>query len=167
MEYLVYLLVFIFGSIGLTHVVVDSKIMLPIRNYLFEKAKDNKIAKDRYELVECYQCTGVWVGWLCGILLSSYSHTSLLVSILSPVIWFFLLVSFIHIDFERNKSRSIPATISMVAGLFGLLFMHGDALLLIFISGFASSFLASWGATYLNYLEARTIVELENGDTTE
>ena len=31
----------------------------------------------------------------------------------------------------------------------------------VFMCGMAGSFLATWGATYLNYLEARTIISVE------
>ena len=37
--------------------------------------------------------------------------------------------------------------------------------LVIFLCGCAGSFLATWGATYLNYLEAKTIIDL--GDDEE
>ena len=33
-------------------------------------------------------------------------------------------------------------------------------IVIVFVSGCAASFLATWGATYLNYLEAKTIIDL-------
>ena len=35
----------------------------------------------------------------------------------------------------------------------------------IFICGMAGSFLATWGATYLNYLEARSIISIDDGES--
>lgn len=34
--------------------------------------------------------------------------------------------------------------------------------LIVFLCGMSGSFLATWGATYLNYLEAQSIVNLED-----
>jgi hypothetical protein len=54
------IILFIFGSVGLTHIVVDSSLMLPIRE-LFDKYLPEKVAK----LIHCYQCSGFWCGLFC------------------------------------------------------------------------------------------------------
>lgn len=51
------------ASIGLTHILVDSKIGLPVRN-LFDKYLPNYISS----LIHCYQCTGFWSGLLTGLI---------------------------------------------------------------------------------------------------
>lgn len=51
------IILFIFGAIGLTHIIVDNDIMLPVRN-VFDKYLHPKVAK----LVHCYQCSGFWCG---------------------------------------------------------------------------------------------------------
>lgn len=55
---------FVLGSIGLTHVIVDSAIFAPVRSWL-EKWLPSSV----YKVFECYQCCGVWVGWFLGALL--------------------------------------------------------------------------------------------------
>jgi hypothetical protein len=56
-------LIFIIASAGLTHILVDSEIMEPIRVRL-ELFLPSKI----YRVFECHQCTGFWAGILVGIL---------------------------------------------------------------------------------------------------
>jgi hypothetical protein len=36
--------------------------------------------------------------------------------------------------------------------------------LTIFLCGMSGSFIATWGATYLNYLEAQSIINIDNND---
>lgn len=86
--------------IGMTHIIVDGTIFLPVRNFL-KKWLPSKV----YQLFECYQCCGTWCGFFIG--------------------W--------------------------------LLFGTWSAVIAV---GFAGSFVATWGATYLNYLEAQTLVNL-------
>jgi hypothetical protein len=57
-------LFFIFSTVGLTNIIVESNIFSPIRN-LLKKILPTKI----YELFECHQCTGTWCGALCGFIL--------------------------------------------------------------------------------------------------
>jgi len=94
------ILFFIFGVIGLTHIVVDSQLMAPVRDWL-KKILPPKI----FTIFQCYQCSGFWCGLICG--------------------WFIL-------------THSIP---------------------LVILAGCAGSFLAQMGALYLNYLEAKSIVD--------
>lgn len=57
------IILFIFACIGATHIIVDGQIFEPIRN-LAKKYLPNKM----YYMFECYQCAGVYAGWLCGAL---------------------------------------------------------------------------------------------------
>ena len=58
------LLLFVFGSVGLTLIIVESEIIEPVRNVI-DKIFWAKIAK----MIHCYMCTGFWVGlfsgWVC------------------------------------------------------------------------------------------------------
>lgn len=94
------LLFFSLSVIGLTNIIVDpATIMQPIRDFIEKKCHPwlNK-------LVSCYQCSGTWVGFICGYIILSHD----------PFI--------------------------------------------VFLSGMAGSFLATLSATFLNYLEAQSIV---------
>lgn len=97
-------LLFCLSVVGLTNIIVDpATIMQPIRN-LIEKYMPKWFDK----LVSCYQCSGTWVGFLCG----------------------YILVS------RRPE--------------------------IVFLCGMAGSFLATFSATYLNYLEAKSIINVED-----
>jgi|GEM_PF-1900660 len=78
-------LLFCMGSIGLTAILVDGKIFLPLRLWLEQKASDAEerretlAAKNRQlsrtwpeffrEIITCYQCCGFWSGLFCGLFL--------------------------------------------------------------------------------------------------
>jgi len=106
------LLFFICAVIGFTNIVVDpATIFQPFRDFVTKKAKgDTKSAATFFlwkwfdKMLSCYQCTGFWVGIICGSILIT----------LNP--------------------------------------------LYLFMCGVAGSFIATWGATYLNYLEAQSVV---------
>ena len=55
------IILFIFGSVGLTHIIVDSNIIQPVRD-AFDKYLPEKIAK----LIHCYVCSGFWAGLFCS-----------------------------------------------------------------------------------------------------
>lgn len=100
-----FLALFVFSVIGMTNIIVDpATIMVPFRNFVEKRFPllDN--------LFSCYQCTGTWVGFLCG----------------------YVLVS---------KKPEI-----------------------VFLCGMAGSFLATLSATYLNFLEAKSIIEVEENE---
>lgn len=65
-------LLFMFASIGFTHIVVDSVIFAPIKKFLQAKLPDN-IGK----VFDCYQCAGTWCGFLTGAVLLSWN----------PLVW--------------------------------------------------------------------------------
>lgn len=94
---------FIFASIGLTHIIVDGKIFEPLRNFV-KKYCPQKF----YDLITCPQCLGLYMGFICG--------------------W----LCFTQIDLYQ-----------------------------IAACGFASSFLASFAGIVMNYLEAQSVMEIE------
>lgn len=99
----VQLFLFVFGVIGLTHILVDGKIFQPVRDFLKER-----LPASVYSVLECYQCSGTWAGVLVGLLVLT-----------------------------RNPFYVV-------------------------VCGFAGSFLASWAAFYLNYLEAQTMMAMQD-----
>lgn len=98
------LVIFALATVGLTNIIVDpATIVRPFRDFV-DKWFPGSLAK----LFSCYQCSGTWVGFLCGYLLISHE----------------------------------PWT--------------------VFMCGMAGSYLATISATYMNYLEAKSIVGVED-----
>lgn len=64
------LIMFVLSTIGMTHIIVDSSIMEPFRNFLKSFTTRLKIPKFG-EVVDCYLCTGVWCGFLMGLIFIS------------------------------------------------------------------------------------------------
>jgi hypothetical protein len=63
MNLLLNLFLFVFGSVGLTFILVDSEIAEPIRNFA------EKYFPWKFKTVfHCYLCTGVWAGFFIGSL---------------------------------------------------------------------------------------------------
>ena len=56
------LLLFAAATIGMTHIIVDSTLSAPMRDWIASKERLSLISK----LVECYQCCGFWVGIFMG-----------------------------------------------------------------------------------------------------
>jgi hypothetical protein len=99
------LLFFACAVIGFTNIIVDpATIAQPFRDFVADRKEKSVLWKWLDKLMSCYQCTGFWVGIICGLILISYNPFNL------------------------------------------------------FMCGVAGSFLATWGAYYLNYLEARSVV---------
>lgn len=95
-------LFFAVAVIGFTHILVDSSLFQPVRDWL-----KTKLHPYVYGILECYQCCGFWCGIIVSLILLSYNPFN------------------------------------------------------VFLGGCAGSFLAVWGANYLNYLEAKSIVEID------
>lgn len=75
MELLVKFMLFCFGVIGATHILVDGNIFSWLRGLL------QKILPDSiYHLFTCYQCMGTWVGFLFGYWLLSQEWQIVLVA---------------------------------------------------------------------------------------
>ena len=67
----------------ITEVLVKSELLLPVRQYLFEKGKP--VLTFLHNILDCGYCTSVWMGWLMALLFLnglSVLHWS--------VDWFFL-----------------------------------------------------------------------------
>jgi len=62
------LLLFVLAVIGLTNILVDSRLFEPVRCWL-QKILPTKV----YEVLECHQCTGFWTGMICGLILLSFN----------------------------------------------------------------------------------------------
>jgi prepilin signal peptidase PulO-like enzyme (type II secretory pathway) len=99
-------LLFAFGAIGMTLIIVDSGIMQWFRDW-YKSVVPEKLG----QLVDCYMCCGFWCGMFCAW--ASFS---------TPTVW------------------------SVIVG------------------AFAGSFLANLAATLLNWMEAGTIINLEQSD---
>ena len=58
------LFMFILASIGLANIMVHGKIfdVIGLRCWL-----QKHMSADWYQLFECYECSGVWAGWCCGV----------------------------------------------------------------------------------------------------
>jgi hypothetical protein len=70
------LILFILGTIGLTNIIVDSSLFKPIRAWAkgevqFKEATYIFVHPSFGKLLSCYQCCGVWIGWVIGLLLFS------------------------------------------------------------------------------------------------
>jgi hypothetical protein len=103
------LLFFVCAVIGFTNILVDpATIAKPFRDKVEKWAKRQSkwafVWKWFDKMLSCYQCTGFWVGIICG----------------------FIIISINPLD--------------------------------LFMCGVAGSFIATWGAYYLNYLEAQSVV---------
>ena len=78
------IVLYVLGAIGLTHIMVDSKVMLPVRNWLQEPYYPplytffktlfthpsiwvyEHIIKTVSQIISCYQCCGFWCGLFVG-----------------------------------------------------------------------------------------------------
>jgi len=58
---------FALATIGMTHIIVDSNIFAPFRDF----AK-NRLPGFVSKIIECYQCCGTWVGFFCAFWLLSW-----------------------------------------------------------------------------------------------
>lgn len=53
------------SSVGLTHIIVDSSIFNPIRNFITQR--ENIVGFGFLsKIITCYQCCGMWAGVFCG-----------------------------------------------------------------------------------------------------
>jgi hypothetical protein len=70
---MVNLVLFCMASIGLTCIILESNIFAPIRNLL-----SHILPTKVYEVFECHQCMGTWVGFLVGFFLMGHSFIMVL-----------------------------------------------------------------------------------------
>jgi len=64
---IVNLLLFCVAVIGMTHIIVDSTIFTPVREFL------NAWVPWIGKMIGCYQCSGFWCGAFLGLTLLSYN----------------------------------------------------------------------------------------------
>lgn len=72
------LILFMLGVIGFTHIMVDSTIMAPLREWI--ASKESWWWKKVSEILSCYQCAGTWCGFILGFLLFGLSPIMILIS---------------------------------------------------------------------------------------
>jgi len=60
------LVLFVVGVVGMTHIIVDSKISAPVDEWI--RPRSPWLA----DLMDCYQCAGFWCGVALGLALLSY-----------------------------------------------------------------------------------------------
>lgn len=72
------LVLFALATIGLTNIIVDSRLFEPVRCWLGEKLT-GRFGKFVNDVIECHQCCGFWSGALMGFLLLSWWN---------PITWF-------------------------------------------------------------------------------
>ena len=68
-------LLFVAASIGATHILVDGSITEPLRNFW-----KNTAPASLSGLVDCYQCSGFWLGGLMGLLVFPFGLGTLFAS---------------------------------------------------------------------------------------
>ena len=87
-------LVFLFGCIGITSIIVDGEIFKPIKDFI-----QNKVPEFINTLLNCYQCSGFWVGIIFGFCLeyknlnnfSAFAYLFLLGGLSSASSYFYAL----------------------------------------------------------------------------
>jgi hypothetical protein len=95
-------LLFCCAVIGLTNIIVDPAVIFkPIRDFIAKKAETNKIIAFFNELLSCYQCTGFWVGLLCGAILSS---NIFLIMLAAPAGRFIATMGALFLNYLESKS---------------------------------------------------------------
>ena len=57
----------------ITQIITESKITRPIRSFLNEQGRYFIIAEILYELISCFLCTSVWVGFILTPLLFDFA----------------------------------------------------------------------------------------------
>lgn len=56
-----------------SQIISESKISRPLREYLKEMSSVSTFAKVLYELISCFLCTSVWVGFLLTFVLFDFA----------------------------------------------------------------------------------------------
>ena len=66
------LILFLLSCIGMSHIIVDSAIMVWFRDFV--KAASEKLKIPAFGgVVDCYLCCGTWCGFLMGLIWVSYN----------------------------------------------------------------------------------------------
>lgn len=104
---------FCFAVIGMTNIIVDSNLFEPVREF-FKK----KLSTKAYEVFNCHQCCGTWVGFFCSLMLILFNYN-----------W---------LNFIDYTSQ-----LTLLGLLFYLLYSLFKLLILVFLAGCVGSFLSS------------------------
>ncbi len=134
---MVSLILFLISAMGLTHIIVDSKIAEKPVEWLKDKLPDKILWFNPKEALDCHQCTGFWIGLLCSLA------------------WGIPWVGFDSVI----HAPTIVGTIMMVVVWFVWNVFRW------FLCGCASSIVCVWVSHYFTYLQARAIIDL--GDMEE
>jgi hypothetical protein len=126
-----YFFLFLVSAMGLTHVIVDSKIAEEPVKWLKKKLPDKILWFNPKEALDCHQCTGFWVGLFC--------------SAAWGIPWFPL--------WSVDVTSSV-ATILLIAAWIALILVRWV------LCGFASSVACLWVSHYFEYLQAQAMVDL-------
>ncbi|MGL4944044.1 MAG: hypothetical protein ACRC46_12735 [Thermoguttaceae bacterium] len=66
-QFTVTLLIFVWlASVGLTAILVDGKVFLPLRQFLISRRDWCPVSRFLANILTCYQCCGFWSGIVCG-----------------------------------------------------------------------------------------------------
>lgn len=70
MNFLLQTVMFVFGCVGMTQIIVESSIAFKVKNFVKSYTPNflKPVTGFFLELTGCYQCTGFWVGILVGSL---------------------------------------------------------------------------------------------------
>ena len=101
-ETIVNVILFIFGTIGLTHIIVDSSIMQKPRDWLRAI-----LPAFVYKLFECYQCAGTWIGFFCGWLCFGLGFKEIFLGGMAGSFLSYLAAAMLSY-FEANSSIELP-----------------------------------------------------------
>lgn len=124
---------FLLSTMGLTHIIVDSKIAEVPVDWLKRNLPKKLLWFHPAEALDCHQCTGFYTGMLCGAFWGiSWIPLS---SFVGPDASYFTCIFF--------------GVWWVLANIFGL-----------FICGFAGSLASLWVSHYFTYLQARSIIDI-------
>lgn len=56
-----------------SQVISESKLTRPFREYLRQKGQSNRLIMFLYNLLSCFLCTSIWVGFLLSLLLFDFA----------------------------------------------------------------------------------------------
>jgi hypothetical protein len=109
------LLLFALASVGLCHLVVDSALMAPVKDYLGARGWQRLV-----RMLNCYQCAGFWSGLVAGLVLLlgqwvPYLHLllyGLAASFLGPLAAVFLGYMNTLTSAAAGHGSSVPETAS-------------------------------------------------------
>jgi hypothetical protein len=139
---LMFCLLVVLASVGLTHIIVRGSIMQFLHNWTKEGPDQLGFKAFLNDLITCYQCTGFHAGLFCSFALKGAEGVGIYAVI--------LLVTFAG---ERLKNYVHPI---LRLALWGILMAASTDVLVAFLIGFASSYCSVLGSFLLDYIEGNT-----------